>query len=442
MLASVNIEGGDAFHLMSGNLSYQIEHHLFPDMPSNRLKEISPKVKAVCEEFGLPYNSGPFLVQWLKVQRAILRYAFPGGEERPKQEAYVAPPVPEAVVPTVRASRGRRSRSPDHRPRSRSAAAWLVADRTRRRIGDPAGRRMRILSNGPYTATIPSVRTPDEAFDYMVHFDNVREWDPSVSHAERLDDGPLRKGSRFSVTMSFVGRENTLEYEITEYDPTARRAVLEGVNGGTRSIDTITVSPEAAVTYDARVVLSGLLKLADPLVGLAFNRLGSKAGAKLREVLARPADRRSLIGRCRRSRRQLTGGSASAVETRAGAAGDERADQHGGREDRGRAEQDDEDQQADGQHRRERREDRDDEHHRAEPRLQSRGRRRDPAFGLRLGALARAAADGREVDDRGQVLLLTLSLGRAPGACVGSGQPARAGQARWASMNAPMSRAV
>lgn len=101
MLASVNIEGGDAFHLMSGNLSFQIEHHLFPDMPSNRLKEISPRVKAVCEEYGLPYNSGPFLTQWLMVQRSILRFAFPGGAERPKADPYVAPQPEPRVVPTV-----------------------------------------------------------------------------------------------------------------------------------------------------------------------------------------------------------------------------------------------------------------------------------------------------------------------------------------------------
>lgn len=106
LLASVNIEGGDAFHLMAGNLSFQIEHHLFPDMPSNRLKEISPRVKAVCEEYGLPYNSGPFWQQWFMVQRSILRYAFPGGDERPKADPYVAPPTQEAPVPTVQGADG------------------------------------------------------------------------------------------------------------------------------------------------------------------------------------------------------------------------------------------------------------------------------------------------------------------------------------------------
>ena len=101
LLGAANIEGSDTFHIMSGNLSYQVEHHLFPDMPSSRYKEIAPKVKAVCEEYGLPYNTGPFLQQWLMVQRSILRLAFPGGKERPKPGAYVAPPEAPRERPTV-----------------------------------------------------------------------------------------------------------------------------------------------------------------------------------------------------------------------------------------------------------------------------------------------------------------------------------------------------
>jgi fatty acid desaturase len=106
LLGAVNIEGNDTFHLMSGNLSYQIEHHLFPDMPSSRYKEIAPRVKAVCEEYGLPYNTGPFLKQWLMVQRSILRLAFPGGGEKEKAPPYAAPPEPVVPVPTVQGVNG------------------------------------------------------------------------------------------------------------------------------------------------------------------------------------------------------------------------------------------------------------------------------------------------------------------------------------------------
>ena len=84
LLGAVNIEGGPTFHLMSGNLSYQVEHHLYPDMPSSRYAEIAPRVRAICEKYGLPYNTGPFLKQWTSVQRTILRLAFPGGKKRPK----------------------------------------------------------------------------------------------------------------------------------------------------------------------------------------------------------------------------------------------------------------------------------------------------------------------------------------------------------------------
>jgi linoleoyl-CoA desaturase len=106
LLGAVNIDGSDTFHLMSGNLSYQVEHHLFPDMPSSRYKQIAPKVKEICERYGLPYNTGPFLQQWLMVQRTILRLAFPGGSERPKAPPYIAPISYDEPGPVVSSARG------------------------------------------------------------------------------------------------------------------------------------------------------------------------------------------------------------------------------------------------------------------------------------------------------------------------------------------------
>jgi NADPH-dependent stearoyl-CoA 9-desaturase len=71
--------------MISGNLGYQVEHHLFPDMPSTRYGEIAPRVRRLCKEYGLPYNSGPFHRQLGMVQRTILRLAFPGGASRPSR---------------------------------------------------------------------------------------------------------------------------------------------------------------------------------------------------------------------------------------------------------------------------------------------------------------------------------------------------------------------
>ena len=88
LLGAANIEGSPLFHVISGNLGYQVEHHLFPDMPSSRYAEIAPKVKDICERYELPYNSGPFTQQLGMVQRTILRLALPGGKRRPKPGPY------------------------------------------------------------------------------------------------------------------------------------------------------------------------------------------------------------------------------------------------------------------------------------------------------------------------------------------------------------------
>lgn len=42
--------------LLCGALDYQIEHHLFPKLPPNRLREIAPKIEAVCKKYGVHYH--------------------------------------------------------------------------------------------------------------------------------------------------------------------------------------------------------------------------------------------------------------------------------------------------------------------------------------------------------------------------------------------------
>jgi linoleoyl-CoA desaturase len=88
LLGAANIEGGPLFHVISGNLGYQVEHHIYPDMPSTRYGEIAPRVREICEKYELPYNTGPFFQQIGMVQRTIIRLAFPGGKPRPKPGPY------------------------------------------------------------------------------------------------------------------------------------------------------------------------------------------------------------------------------------------------------------------------------------------------------------------------------------------------------------------
>jgi linoleoyl-CoA desaturase len=77
MLGSANFDAGPAMRLMSGNLCYQIEHHLYPDLPSNRLHEISVRVRQVCDKYDIPYTTGSFLVQYGKTWRTIAKLSLP-----------------------------------------------------------------------------------------------------------------------------------------------------------------------------------------------------------------------------------------------------------------------------------------------------------------------------------------------------------------------------
>ena len=77
MLGSANFEGGWLLRFMSGNLCHQIEHHLYPDLPSNRLHEISVRVREVCDKYDLPYTTGSFLVQYGKTWRTLAKLSLP-----------------------------------------------------------------------------------------------------------------------------------------------------------------------------------------------------------------------------------------------------------------------------------------------------------------------------------------------------------------------------
>ena len=79
LLASCNIRGGKLFDVLSGNLSHQIEHHLFPDLPSNRYPDLALRVRALADRYDLPYNTGSLTRQFGTTVWKILRLTFPGG---------------------------------------------------------------------------------------------------------------------------------------------------------------------------------------------------------------------------------------------------------------------------------------------------------------------------------------------------------------------------
>ncbi len=77
MLGSANITGSRTFDLWTGNLNHQVEHHLFPDMPSMRLRDAAVEVRDLCERYDLQYNTGRFSRQLGNVVGRLLKFSLP-----------------------------------------------------------------------------------------------------------------------------------------------------------------------------------------------------------------------------------------------------------------------------------------------------------------------------------------------------------------------------
>ena len=121
MLGSANFQGGPLLHIMSGNLGFQIEHHLFPDLPSNRYAEISVRVQELCAKYDIPYTTGPLHRQYGQALRTILKLSLPNGmtSEDGKYE------------PTGPVSDRKRKSDAERQPRRRELGGWSRSPRER-----------------------------------------------------------------------------------------------------------------------------------------------------------------------------------------------------------------------------------------------------------------------------------------------------------------------
>ncbi|MBB5912329.1 linoleoyl-CoA desaturase [Nocardia transvalensis] len=115
MLGSANISGGRLLHFMTGNLSHQIEHHLFPDLPSNRLSSIAVRVRELCDKYDLPYTTGSLPVQYAKSWRTIIKLSLPNKylrrttDDAPETRSERAFGGPATIDPSTGRRRGLRT---------------------------------------------------------------------------------------------------------------------------------------------------------------------------------------------------------------------------------------------------------------------------------------------------------------------------------------------
>jgi hypothetical protein len=135
-----------------------------------------------------------------------------------------------------------------------------------------------------YVVRVRTARSAPDAFAYMAHLTNFAEWDPGVVRAEQaVGSGPGPDAEYDVAVKGWFGRTLTLRYRTEAYDA-PRRVLVRAASKVLTSIDEITVEGAdggAIVTYDARLELGGVLRLGDPMLGLAFRRIGDRAAAGL-----------------------------------------------------------------------------------------------------------------------------------------------------------------
>ena len=128
----------------------------------------------------------------------------------------------------------------------------------------------------------------ETTFDFVADFANAQRWDPGVARSTRVDDGPIRVGSRFALDVRMGGRVAPMTYQVAALEP-PRRVLLVGTGSGVDAVDEIVFEPAGSGTrirYMADIRLSGLPRLVQPLLSGVFARIGRDAAAGMHRTLA------------------------------------------------------------------------------------------------------------------------------------------------------------
>ncbi len=132
---------------------------------------------------------------------------------------------------------------------------------------------------------------PGAAFAFVADFANSSIWDPGTATSERLDPGPIGVGTRYRLGVRLSGRVVPMEYRISVFEPTTR-VVLVGTGSGVSAVDEIRFEPAGTgtrVDYTADIRLGGWMRLVQPFLGRAFEKLARNAAEGMQRELDRQA---------------------------------------------------------------------------------------------------------------------------------------------------------
>ena len=140
-----------------------------------------------------------------------------------------------------------------------------------------------------YVTTVPSSKTPEEAFAYMSDLRNFAEWDKGIIRIEQVKGSGAGLGTIFDITVKGIGgKDSVLRYETVEFDsPT--NVLVKGKNWMFTSVDRVTITPTATgcdVTYDAVLTANLIVWPMNIMLSRIFDKVGAVANRGLTRVLA------------------------------------------------------------------------------------------------------------------------------------------------------------
>jgi uncharacterized protein YndB with AHSA1/START domain len=117
-----------------------------------------------------------------------------------------------------------------------------------------------------FSHTVEIPRPPAEVFPWLLDEDKVPRWTDDLERYERLDDGPLGRGSKVRQVLDVSGRRIDVELEVTAYDPptgavtrfstngieVVNAYALEAAGAGTRLTQSIEAKPSG---FTARLLI-------------------------------------------------------------------------------------------------------------------------------------------------------------------------------------------
>ena len=123
---------------------------------------------------------------------------------------------------------------------------------------------------------------------YVLDFTTSARWDPRTSSCSRIDEGPVRIGSRYDSVQRVAGRTGTMRYEVTDYAP-MRRIELVGRSSKLHTRETIAlrqITPDSTrVSYGVTVDLLGPTKMLGALLQPIMGGIADQGVDGIRRIL-------------------------------------------------------------------------------------------------------------------------------------------------------------